>query len=488
MAGRRGRCNNVELCSMATMQRVTEIPDGEPFICPRCSSELSAAPERKTSRTLRTVQLGAMALVAGCIGYAVYDQNRAPAASAIATARPAPAVMPAVQTAAIAPPPPTPPSLPQPMVVLRLSARDEAAGHLLARLAASYLAASGDADVHAHPGDQPGQTILAGVQDGRPEAISVTMGMLPDATPADVVLTLASALSAAASEAPDDGSGSQRVIGVDALAVLANPAVSPASLTPDQLRHILRGRLTDWSELGGAAGEIHAYVLAGSDVAAGAAHEVPDRAALLAAIGRDAGAVGLVALADADEAAGLSAGVRVMPVGPAGAAADPGSATYTLARRATLAVPAGHRGVAVQRFLAYAQSASAAAALAAADFLPPGPADVSPAPPADRLARYVAGAAALPVVFHFDANTVEVGRDNMHDIERLAAYLQSHHVSGDRLLLAGFADAPATAQRRAAAVAAALGRYGIQGAGTQGFTAPTHHVDAYLTPAPRQPS
>ncbi len=118
MTIRRGRCNNIGLCENATRQRTIEVPDGAPFVCPKCETELVSVADRKTQRSAATVALPAVAIALAAIGvaYGVWDlYGRSPAAPAAQTMAPAqPQVAAAAALAAAAPQAAAPAPSPEP--------------------------------------------------------------------------------------------------------------------------------------------------------------------------------------------------------------------------------------------------------------------------------------------------------------------------------------------------------------------------------------
>jgi phosphate transport system substrate-binding protein len=502
MTMRRGRCMNVELCSMATSQKIVEIPEDEPFICPRCSSDLVVVVKRKGSAALRAVQIGAVIIGVAGIGAKVYLDNQpkpAPAASPGAPASAAAGVT--ASTAA-----PSAPPAPAPVTVtpfLRLTASDVAADRLAQRLAAGYLALSGDADIHTQPGSATGVTDVVGLVGGEAEAISVARGGAQDGVAAvgsgaaDLAVLLRPEGAAVAQNTSADA---YHVLGQTSYAVVVNSSAPVASLTFAQVQSVFSGKTKNWSELGGAAADVAAYVPAGG-VAGGLFGDASEPAGLkveandkgvLSAVAGDAGGIGLVSVAAAAHA-------HVLPVSDA--------AAHSLTLQATLYGAAdGGAGEAAGRFAAYAASAGAQLALGAAGFAPavhaapaspvvaaatpaaaaPVVAAAAPAAPAtppapvlpERFKRFIAGASPLPFVIHFEQASSQLDRAGSRDVEKLATYLKDHDISGDNVLLAGFSDntgSPGTkeaaAQRRVAAVAAALTRQGIVPAKTAGFGA-----------------
>ncbi len=61
------------------------------------------------------------------------------------------------------------------------------------------------------------------------------------------------------------GPVTEAVIGLQGIVVAVNPANPAMFLTLPQLRNVFSGRITDWSELGGARGPVHVYISQGRD-------------------------------------------------------------------------------------------------------------------------------------------------------------------------------------------------------------------------------
>ncbi len=497
MTMHRGRCMNVKLCSMATSQRVVEVPQDEPFICPRCSSDLTTVVVRKSSGRLRAVQAAAVVLGVAGLGGKVYLDNR-PQPPAPAAAEPAPAQLAAASVVA-RPVIQAAPSRVSVTPAFRLADAHGAAS----RLAAAYLALSGDTDIHVQPGLQANSIDFVGSAAGHTDAIAVSHAESASARDAVAQGQADLALVAAAPGEP--------AVATYAAAIIVNPGNPIASLSRGQLQAIFSGKIRNWSELGAPAGAIHAFVAEphGADSSASllfadaaqpsAATKTADDTAVLAEVVNDSDSIGIVATS------GTSQG-HIVPVALDGHApslptpATIADGTYALTGHLTLL--AGRAlSPAAARFQTYAQSATAQIAIQAAGLLaaalpsspPPtqstavaslqtSPVSVSvtpamsPAP--DRFKRFVAGATLLPVVFHFEPGSIQLDRGGYHDVDRLNAYLRAHRITGDKLILAGFSDntgaqavREAASQKRVAAVVAALARANVTPARAAGFGA-----------------
>ena len=66
MSDLRGRCMNVEFCSVAVSQRVVTLPEGSKFLCPKCGEALEEAnASRAAGRAKALLAVQAVILVVG---------------------------------------------------------------------------------------------------------------------------------------------------------------------------------------------------------------------------------------------------------------------------------------------------------------------------------------------------------------------------------------------------------------------------------------
>ncbi len=93
MTMRRGRCNNLGLCDNAVRQRTIEVAENEPFVCPKCGTELVSITDRPSTRKASSLALpmAAIALALAGVGYKVWDMYGHPAPAAVQEDAPAPA-------------------------------------------------------------------------------------------------------------------------------------------------------------------------------------------------------------------------------------------------------------------------------------------------------------------------------------------------------------------------------------------------------------
>ena len=233
MANQVGRCNNLELCTVAVSQRLITVPAGEPFVCEKCGEPLIeptsvSSPRRRTASIL--IQLVVLVAGVGAIAWKLSGpggdfagvreawnafrsgQPQQVAAASVPAAAPVTAAALDVQAAApadtgtealaaatdtpaqggavdpapasVAPIPATDPAATSTAtpaarpalsstVLLRLAGSDSGAPKLIRRLASSYLALIGDTSISAIQGSTPGLIEVSGLQTGQREVISV---------------------------------------------------------------------------------------------------------------------------------------------------------------------------------------------------------------------------------------------------------------------------------------------------------------------------
>jgi phosphate transport system substrate-binding protein len=498
MAYTRGRCTNVDYCSLAASRHDIEVRIGEDFVCPECARPLHAPPIKAGASGPGLLLAGvvvALVLVAGGIyaGYRLSAPHAAPTPASIATvpatpatpaapaapapalARAAPPTAPAASPAFVAPPTPAPaPPPPEQTVLLRLETTPATAA-LAAKLAAGYLSSLGDSAIIAAPGAAAGESLVTGQRVGRPEAVALTTRDTLGGPPtqagggADLMLSDQRPASAAGS--------AEHPVARDAAAILVNPRNTLATITLAQLRGVLDGSITSWSQLGGGGGTIHLVreagpAQAGRDalVDGAPARPGPLVADAAASVAADPDALALVALSQAARGRALPvAAVGARPASPTPAAIASGE--YPLARLVyAYAPPAGGNPFAA-RFLAYALSGEGQDIVAKAGLVPlrvAVEAPAAPATPKDRYRALVAGATRLAADLHFEPNSNKLDLHSAREVDRVWNVMMSDHTPPDHLVLLGFADNQGTAdanqalsQQRAQAVAAVFARRGL---------------------------
>jgi len=525
MAFTRGRCTNFDYCSAAEARRDIDVPIGQDFVCPECGKALKAPPMAQSSGSSPIVPIligvGGLALVGGAIflGMQMAGGNK-PAPAPVAAVAPATATAPATTTAAAA----------ADDILVRLRASPTAGSGFGAKLAAAYLAQIGDTSVHTEAGTSASQAKVVGLRGTHREAIlvdtdSTASGLAAlGAGNADVVLAarriLPTERQALAALGDMSAANAEHVAAFDGLAVVVNNANLINTLTKEQAKGIFAGTIRNWSEVGGVAGDIHLYALAdGSELApvqgatvlanaapTASAKRLADAAQVAAAVAADPLGVGIVDLAHMQPNKALPvADTGATPVGPTNRVAIATEA-YPFAfplyfyhsPAASSAIP--------QRFVEFAAS-TAGQTLAEQSGLvslnAKAEAAAQPATTIDKFKQMIAGARRLGIYFLFDPNSVEPDQKGRTDVDRVANYMLSAHMTPDHLILVGFADNQgdpaanlAVSKKRADAVAALFIKRGFPPGKVAGFGSDlpvadntkddgrnrNRRVEVYLTP------
>ena len=545
MVDLRGRCTNTEFCAVAVSQRVVALPEGSNFVCPKCGEPLqtlSAARAPGRAKLALLVPLGLAVVGGGAMAYHLAGPSGASGAPAEAApeatagkaavlgsystllkaADPAQAqALPAqpaasVQTAAAVLPAPhqvgavpaaqavravqaAPAPVPTPAagshaVLLRLAGSDALGGKLARRLASGYLASIGDSGISLVPGGAGRPAEVTGVQGGQSETVQVASGAPASGFAAllrgsaDMAMSPRRILPAEAERLSSLGDmtspANEAVIGIQGVVAVVSPANRLSSLTVAQLRGILAGRLTDWSQVGGVPGPVHVYVvdnqggtadapqdlLTGQEDIAGTAYRVANEQSLAAVVASDSANIGFATFGNSGAAKVLLVAENgASPVAPTDLSIS--TEAYPLSRRIYVYTSPALPNQFVKRFAAFAASAVGQGAVAAEGLVPltiKAEAEAVPDAASDRFRQVVAGAARLSVNFRFQPGSMELDSRGMRDLDLLVGYLRAQRVDPSRVILAGFADNSGTpaanqavAQKRAEAIMAGLARSSI---------------------------
>ena len=527
MVDQRGRCTNVEFCTVAVSQKTIAVPPAEAFVCPKCGEPLQSVEERR-SRPRKAVAVVLQALVlgvaGGAIGWRIYGPRaEAPSAAAVPTApgqtivsgssftaaptATAPVATPAPPPVAVAlalPSATVPSVVPRvaPTILLRVAAPAGLGTGLERRLASGYLSLIGDTGIVSE--SVGADTEVIGLQAGAREGIRIVPAASEAAFAAllrgtvDIAISMRKVTPTEVERLTAIGDvtspANEQVIGVQGVAVIVSPANRVVSLTTGQVRDVLTGRIVDWADLGGQPGPVRVHVLDGQDgrvdtpqdlvlagtpVVASAVRGVTE-AAVASAVATDRLALGIVVAAAAGSA-------RVVPLAETGTApvlpTDLSVATedYPLTRRVYFYHGRDAGTGYVRRFSDYVASPTGQAAVEAAGFVALNlrtEGASAPETASDRYKQFVAGSSRVSVDFRFQPGSTELDGRGVRDLERLVAFVRTRRVAPGRLMLAAFADnsgTPAvnqlTSQRRAEAVAGALARQGMQVGKVAGFGA-----------------
>jgi phosphate transport system substrate-binding protein len=285
----------------------------------------------------------------------------------------------------------------------------------------------------------------------------------------------------------------EHVLALDGIAVVVHGNNPLRRLDRDALHAVFTGEITDWVELGGAAGPIHVLardhhsgtfdtfktlVLGKHELRPGT-DRYEDSSALADAVARDPNAIGFIGLPYIRATKALAISDRgALPMLP-----TPFTITtegYLLARRLYLYTPAQPRSRLVTDIVSFALSPQGQQVVRDTGFVPlevsAGETVACDARCPNRYAALVAGARRLSVDFRFRYGSEEPDSRATRDLERVVHYLTLH--PGAQVLLLGFSDRSGNPQRnvalsrlRAAAIERELATRGVRAAAVDGFGA-----------------
>ena len=527
MSGLTGRCTNVASCTTAKAHIVIGVPIGSSFTCPTCGSPLQQFGRSAVSGQV-VAKVFAVAMVGLAIGAAAIEMiepatidrtvSRVKTALGMVTpekiALQAPMLQPGavfttpIQPAQVRPlPVPAPPpaavmpapapvvaaaEAPPDTILFRLAGSETMGRRLARRMSAGYLSLIGDSEVSVTATDRLIE--VSGLQTGQREVITIAAGSSASGFTAllrgsaDFAMSVRRILPAEAERLASLGDmtspQAETVIGMQGVAAIVSPANRIQYMTIPQLRAVFAGRVTDWSELGGAPGPINVYLqdnqggaidvpqdaVLSADDPVGPASKVATEEALAAAVATDRGSLGLSTF-------GYTGNAKVLALAEAGAAPimptdlSVSTETYPLARRLYLYTSPTPPNQFVRRFASFVGSAGGQSVIEAAGVVPlTVRAERAPVQDAasERFRQLVNGAARLSVDFRFQPGSLALDSRSVRDLDRLVAFLKTQHVNPNRVILAGFADNSGalaanqiTSQRRTEVVVAALSKAGV---------------------------
>lgn len=272
---------------------------------------------------------------------------------------------------------------------------------------------------------------------------------------------------------PEDKGRTTTVIGHEAVAVIVNPANSLRRLSLPQLAAIFSGKTGDFAAVGGNGGAIHpiagrdnasevqafsGLVLGGQPLPA-ATRRLADAAGVMATVGSDRAAIGLVTpdRIGTNKALGIGTPGGIA-LGPAEDAITSGR--YPLARQVVIQIPTTGRVRNAAPFASFASGREGQQVLKRAGLvtLPeaaaPGAGETAPAsyPP------LLEGADRLPFTFRFQPGTSALDAASEAAIAAAAADIVRRKLPQQRLIVAGFADGSPDAQSLSLRLAERVGQ------------------------------
>ena len=388
-------------------------------------------------------------------------------------------------------------------VILRLAGSHTVGAQLAPALAQGYLASIGATDVQVSiPGSADAS--VQGTKDGARQAIAVSARGSATAFEALLAGTADIGLSSRRVK-PEEAQrlaalgsmsspANEHVVALDGIAVIVSKANPIAQLSREQLAAVFAGRVSDWSQLKGQAGPIHAYspddksgtadlfqtLVLGRTPIAAAVKRLPNNQAVADAVVGDPAGIGLVGLP-------FVRGAKALAVAEGDAAPMiPNAFTlanedYFLARRLYLYTDQASKNQHVSRFVEFALGPEGQAIVKKAGFVELT-VKAEPRPPPDGApvgyVRLTTGSRRLSTDFRFVAGSSRLDNRAMRDLDRVVEFLRDNELNGASVRLLGFADSHggaavnlALSRERAVRVARAFAQRGITGATIAGFGA-----------------
>jgi phosphate transport system substrate-binding protein len=285
---------------------------------------------------------------------------------------------------------------------------------------------------------------------------------------------------------------SEHIIALDGLAVIVNKKNRIDALKRDQIGKIFTGEVKDWPQLLVPGDHINVYardersgtfdsfqtLVLGSGRLTESAKRFEDSSALSNAVARDPNGIGFIGLPYVRDAKAIAVSegdsIPLFPNRMTVATED-----YLFSRRLYLYSPSDPQNQWVRKFVDFVLSKTGQEIVSNAGFIAQNVESIkiavaSTAPP--EYQELVKNAERLSLDFRFRKGSKELDNKAQMDLDRVANFLTDAKLSGDNLLLFGFADDGAAARseselskERAAAVAEQLKRRGITANVITGF-------------------
>jgi phosphate transport system substrate-binding protein len=388
--------------------------------------------------------------------------------------------------------------------ILRLSGSNTIGETLIPALAEAFLKSRGATGVHTVAGDKPQEKIVLGTLPGDGFASSIKVAAHGSATAftsladksCDIGMSSRRIKSEEASKLASLGDmlapASEHIVGLDGIAVIVNGSNPVNELSKDEIMRIFTGESANWPKSGSSHGGAKIYarddksgtydtfkslVLSGKPLAANA-RRFENSDELSDAVAHDPNGIGFIGLPFIHSAKAVAIsekGTRaLLPTRLTVATED-----YSLSRRLYLYTPATSANQFTRAFIDFSLSKQGQEVVAANGFVAQNIAAesqvISEKAPAEykRLTR---NAERLSLNFRFQAGQAVQDNKAQVDMDRVVALISDRGVTGDRILLLGFADSVGTPDtnralslNRARIIENQLVQRGIKPAAVQGF-------------------
>jgi len=366
-------------------------------------------------------------------------------------------------------------------LLLRIHGSNTIGAQLLPALAEAFLRQKGATGIKTVPHGQD-EVLVQGVLPDQSSPQSIEIAAHGSATAFADLLNAECDLGAASRQITAEEAArlrslgdmtspaSERVLGLDGIAVIVSASNSTRSLAKEDLRKAFAGEINDWSQLGRAEpGPIALYardeksgtwdtfktLVLGDTPLAATATRIEDSRQLSDRVAGDPNGIGFVGLPFVRSAKALAVSeAGTNPVFPT--ALTVGTEDYPLSRRLYLYVPANSHSGEARGFVSFALSKAGQELVSDNGFVgqtvAPSPMAVS-APTSGsseverRYVRMTQGAARLPLDFRFRSGSSALDNKALDDLGRVATFISSPQYAGQNIVLMGFADSMGARQK-----------------------------------------
>jgi len=397
-------------------------------------------------------------------------------------------------------------------LILRIHGSNTIGAQLLPALAEAYLKQKGATGIKTVPHGQD-EVLVQGVLPDQSSPQSVEIAAHGSATAFADLLNAQCDIGAASRQITAEEAArlrslgdmtspaSERVLGLDGIAVIVSASNSTRSLSKEDIRKAFAGEINDWSQLGrqdpgpivlyardeksGTWDTFKTLVLGDSPLPA-TATRIEDSRQLSDRVAGDPNGIGFVGLPFVRSAKALAVSdTGTNPVFPT--ALTVATEDYPLSRRLYLYVPTNSHKAEAREFVSFALSKAGQELVSDNGFVGqtvvPSPmvaaVQLSGGSEVDRrYVRMTQSAVRLPLDFRFRSGSSALDNKALDDLGRVATFVSSPQYAGQNIVLMGFADSMGArqkndelSQQRAGIVAEEFKARGIKVSEVLGFGA-----------------
>lgn len=352
--------------------------------------------------------------------------------------------------------------------ILRLAGSNTIGESLGPALAEAFLKSRDATNVHRIPGDKPDEVFVAGTLPGNSSPSYISIAAHGSATAFTTLAQNGCDIGMASRRIkPDEvaklsqlgdmsSPASEHVLALDGIAVVVNASNSMRELTKSDIKRIFTGELTTWPNGSPSQGPIEIYarddksgtfdtfkalVLEGKPLAS-TAHRFEDSNALSSAVSSRPNSIGFIGLPFIHSARAVAVSDKqtqaLLPTLLTVATED-----YLLSRRLYLYTAGNPANAYTRQFVEFALSAAGQEIVSANGFVAQNLSAVNQTVSADAPQEYrelTRNAQRLSVDFRFVNGEARPDNKALMDLDRVVSKIAGQQVSGDKIMLFGFAD------------------------------------------------